>query len=243
MTLVQAFVLLCIMFLSAVVILRRLMTRHITTATTRLQALSQDYVRKQEEFKTRLEESERHYQDQIAKAQEEAHQLKAQMVKEAERSRDELIEHARQEAERIVQQATQAREVMRQELEQSLEERAVARACQLLQEALPDALRQATHTQWVDALLKDGLLSVQQLTTQEPAGPARVVSAFEMTAAQHRALLERLRAALGAEVTLEVSVDERLVAGLVITIGHVVMDGSLASKLREAARHAHHSAQ
>ena len=239
MTIVQALVLLTVMFLTAVVVLRRLMARHVTTATAHLQALSQDYVRKQEELKKRLEESERQYQEHVAQAKEEAQQLKTQMVTEAEQARERILEQARQDADRIMQQASQAREAMRQELEQSLENRAIEHGCALLHEALPLELRQAIHTQWVDELLKNGLLSMERLTTQDVAREARVISAFALTPAQHQLLLTRLHTALGAEVTVEASVDARLVAGLTITIGHVEMDGSLASKLREAARHAH----
>jgi F0F1-type ATP synthase delta subunit len=53
-------------------------------------------------------------------------------------------------------------------------------------------------------------------------------------------LQRRLKEKLGREIRLSESTDERLVAGLTITLGSLILDGSLASKVREAARQAIH---
>ena len=44
------------------------MRRHLSSATAHLQGMSQDYLRKHEELKKRLEEAERFYQERLAKA-------------------------------------------------------------------------------------------------------------------------------------------------------------------------------
>lgn len=238
MFIVQLLILQVMIFAGLVIALRKLMARHATTATAHLQGLSQDYLRKQDELKKRLEEAERHYQEQLVKAQEEAYQLKTQANREAEAARQQILEQARQEAQQMVQQAIRARESLQQELAQSVETRAVARACELLRTVLPEKLREVTHVHWMETLLKDGLLPVGHLESREKLGDAKVVSAFPLTAAQRQQLLERLRTALGHPVTLQETVDANLVAGLVVSLGHLVLDGSLASKLSEAARHA-----
>jgi len=238
MMLLQALVLLSVMFAAAVLILRRLMARHVTTATAHLQELSQDYLRKQEEFKKRLEESQQHYAEQMAKVEEESRRLKDQATKDAESVRRDLLGKAREEAERIIQQANQARETMRQELERTVDERATERACEILQETLPQDLRQTTHAQWTEELIQRGLAKMERPNGQAQTREARVTTAFPLTPAQRKRLLEQLQTAVGSDVTLEEAVDPRLVAGLTVTLGHLVLDGSLFSRLREATRHA-----
>lgn len=238
MSLIQVLVLNVVIFAGLVAVLRRLMGRHAMTATAHLQGLSQDYLKKQEELKKRLEDAERRYQEQLVKAQEEAHHIKAQALTEGEETKQRLLDEARHEAERVIQQAMQARENLRQELVQSLEARAVERACELLQQALPQDLREATHAHWLEELIKNGLIHMERIESREELREAKVVSAFPLTPSQRKQLLERLQAALGAAVTLQEAVEPRLVAGLVVTIGHLVLDGSLSSKLLEAARHA-----
>ena len=108
-----------LLFIGLVALLRKLMGRHATTATAHLQGLSQDYLRKADEVKQRLEESERQYQEHLTKAQEEAHRLKQQALTEADLARQQTLDQAHEEAERIVQQANQARESMQREMKGS----------------------------------------------------------------------------------------------------------------------------
>lgn len=236
--LVPLLVVMTVLFGGLFLFLRTILTRLASQTTGHLKALSQETFLQQETLKKRLEEAERQYQEAQAKAQEEARQLKSQALKEAEASRQQLLEQGRQEAQRIVAQAIQARELLQHELTQSFEFKAVDRACELLKEVLPPLLRESTHTQWLDELIDNGLIKVEHLETQEKVREARVVSAFALTPSQRKLLLERLKTALGSEVTLQEEVNPDVIAGLIITLGHLVLDGSLASKLKEAARRA-----
>ncbi len=234
----QLLMVLVVAFVALVIALRWLMSQHATTTIAHLQGLSQEYMKKQDEVKKRLDESERQYQEQLAKAQEDVRQLKAQAGKDAEGARQQLLEQAHKEAERIVQQAIQARETMQQEMGALIETRAVEKACELLCSSLPEALRAAAHAQWVDALLANGLIPDEQLRIQGTLQQVKIVSAFPLTAAQRKELAQRLQAATGRALTLEETVDLHLVAGIVITLGHTVLDGSLATQLQKVTRHA-----
>ncbi len=238
MGLAPALLLLTVTFGILVAVLRWFMGRYATTATAHLQGLSQDYLRKQDELKKRLEEAERLYQEQIAKAQSEAQDMKRTALKEAETARQELVEQARQEAERIVQQAIKTRDTMQQEAAALVETRSLERAAELIRKLLPTELREAVHTAWVGALLKNGLIRAERLELREDLRQARVATAFALTPAQRDELAGRLREVIGRDVEVQEQVDPRMIAGLVITLGHMVMDGSLATKLQEAVRHA-----
>jgi F-type H+-transporting ATPase subunit delta len=61
---------------------------------------------------------------------------------------------------------------------------------------------------------------------------ANVTSAAELTDEQHDALVESLRAEVGAKVKVEVKVDPRLIGGLIIRVGSRMIDHSLRSKLQ-----------
>ncbi|MBI3324641.1 MAG: F0F1 ATP synthase subunit delta [Candidatus Omnitrophica bacterium] len=230
-------------FVTLVAVLRWFMGRYAMTATARLQDLSQDYLRKQEELKKRLEESERHYQEQLAKSQEAARQLKAQAIREANSERQQMLEQARQEAERVVQQAMQTREALQRDFTQSVEVKAVERGCEMLRQVLPEEFRQVVHQQWMDQLLQNGLLEGEALKAAAKVEEASVATAFPLTETDRSRLAERLAAALGRSIRLQETVEPGLVAGLRITVGHLVLDGSLASKLREAARQAQEAAR
>ena len=86
---------------------------------------------------------------------------------------------------------------------------------------------------------KRRLFVVPQMVTQlrgmiaEEKGEvtADVVSATEMSAAQTKKLAETLKASVGKDVKINVTVDESLIGGLVVKVGSKMIDTSIRSKL------------
>ena len=227
-----------VIFVGLVTVLRLVLSRNLTKATARLQGLSAEYSRRHEELKERLGAAETQYQEQVTRAKTESEQLILQARQEGESSRTKLLDDARRESEKIMQQGLQSRDALLQELHERTEHRAIERACELISEALPAQLRQEIHTHWLEELIHNGLMDLKPLDTPETVQEAKAVSAFPLTAQQQSLLRAKLKSKLGREIPLTESVDPALVAGLTITIGNLVMDGSLASRIQQAARHA-----
>lgn len=227
-----------VVVVGALAALRRLLSRNLTDATSRLQNLSADYLNRQEELKQRMSESERQYQERIARAKVEAEQLVAEARQEAEASRTKTLEQAHREGERIVQQAREAAEALRKELDREIEHRAIERACELIQEVLPGQLRETVQSPWLDELIHNGLSQLDAVKADDHLQEVRVVSAFPLNDRQRASLRQWLKHTLGKELPVNETVDERLVAGLTITLGSLVLDGSLSSRVRQAARQA-----
>ncbi|WP_114416800.1 F0F1 ATP synthase subunit delta [Marinospirillum perlucidum] len=70
---------------------------------------------------------------------------------------------------------------------------------------------------------------------QEKSIEAEVTSAFDLNAEQQKQLAESLRKRLDREVTLKVVIDKRLIGGVVIRTGDLVIDGSIRGKLAKLA--------
>ena len=227
-----------VIFLGLVWVLRQMLGRNLTDATAHLQRLNAEYARRQEELKQRLEEAEQQYRTQMTQAKVEAEELVTRARQETESSRARLLEEARGESERIVQQGMESRDALRREIEQQMEARVIERACELIAEALPQQLRQDIQAQWIAELLRQGFGRLSLNGSHESIREVRVACAFPLTSEQRQALSQRLKDALGRDVPLTEAVDDGLVAGLMITIGSLVLDGSLKSKVQHAARHA-----
>jgi F-type H+-transporting ATPase subunit delta len=65
---------------------------------------------------------------------------------------------------------------------------------------------------------------------------AVVKTAYALTPAQTKALQEQLTKAMGANVTLDVSVDKDLLGGMTVTVGSRMIDDSVRSKLERLQR-------
>jgi F-type H+-transporting ATPase subunit delta len=61
----------------------------------------------------------------------------------------------------------------------------------------------------------------------------QVSTAFPLTGAQEKALLERLKAVTGKKVEMRVAVDRRLKGGISVRIGDQVLDGTVLNRLKE----------
>lgn len=60
---------------------------------------------------------------------------------------------------------------------------------------------------------------------------AEVTAAFELSDAQRSALHDRLSAAVGRDVKVNVTVDEGIIGGLIVKVGSKMVDTSIRSKL------------
>jgi len=174
----------------------------------------------------------------MQRAKQEAEQFILQARREADTVLSECLDGARKESEQIVQQALDTRDALRKELEQAMETRAVERACEIIQFALPEPVRREMQTHWIQEIIHNGLAQLERLKGDESAREATVVSAFPLTPEQRSILQERLKGQLGRDLVVNMEVDERLVAGLTISVGSRILDASLASRIRQAARHA-----
>ena len=232
------FVFLLVIFVVMVVVLRYVLGRHYLSAAARLQSLGAEYSRRHEELKQRVEEAAQQYDEQMSKAKTEAEGLLLQSRQESAATKAKSLEEARLESERIMHQALESRDALRKEIEQGMEARAIERACQLLQTAIPELVRQAIQAQWLDELLRNGSSQLDRLKTDDAVSEARIACAFPLSDAQRNALREKLQKILGQGLTVVEDMNPLLVAGVTITVGSRILDASLASRLQQAARQA-----
>ena len=227
-----------VIFVGLVLVLRRVLSQNFTNAAAHLQGMSSEYIRRHEELKKQVESAEQQYREQMAQVKLESDRIITQAKQDAESAKAKLLEEARAESERIVQQGMETREALRRDMEQQINARAINRACELIQQVLPGQLQQEIQSRWLDELIQNGLSHLNHVTAQEQIKEVKVVSACPLTAQQRATLRTWLKERLSRDITLTETVDERLVIGLTMTLGSLVLDGSLSSKVQRAAQQA-----
>ena len=218
-------------------LLRQLLTRNITGAAAHLQQLSQDYTKKEEQATKRLEEAEQYYQKMLAKAQEEVHQLKAQFEKETQEGKDKILKQAHIESEEIVQRANKAKQAILSEIDDRIAKEAIKKSCELVEDVLSGQFKLGVHSGWVDDLIENGFKQMSKLHISDNITEAKVTSALPLEKNQRNKLSQKLKSIFKKNVTVKEEVDPKVVAGIVITIGNLVLDGSLRGKIREKIKH------
>jgi F0F1-type ATP synthase delta subunit len=227
-----------IVFAALMVVLKRVLTKNIVSATGHLDELNQDYLKKEEDLKRRLEEVEQRSGEMILKAKEEAATIRKESALATKTESENIILQARAKGDEIMKQAEKSRQTLLEEMDKRITIGAIDKAAELIQNTLPQKLRQDAHAQWVADIMEDGLGQLKSARLEQGVKEIKVVSAFPLGDDLCKALSRKLKSALGADLPVKEEVDPRMVAGIVIHIGSLVLDGSLKNKIQEKTRDA-----
>ena len=225
-----------LMFFVFVFISRRIIDRNIGSAVKHLDQINQDYIRKEEEANKKLEEAERTYQETVSKAKEEALVTRQEMLKQAEQEKENIIQTAKANAQDIVQQAEKTRHLLISELEKRIDTESVKKASNLIGQVLPGDLRSQIHLQLVRDFIDKGLDKLEGLDVPSDLKEIKVVSSFSLDKKEKDKLAKVFKEKIKKEINLTEEINPDLVAGFMVVLGSLVIDGSLQFKISEKAK-------
>jgi F0F1-type ATP synthase membrane subunit b/b' len=225
-----------ILFVGMVIFLRKFFNREVTSATSHLDSLISETSAKEEEVKKQYEEAKRQSLEIISNAQKDAAAQKENVIKAASEEKTRIIEEAHAKADEVIKQADNARLALLGELQQKINDKAIDKAQELLQDALPESFRREAHSRWVSDVIANSFQELDRLRVPEGLSEVKVVSAFNLTEAEEASLKLKLKEKLGFEVKLREEIDPTLICGLVVNIGSLILDGSLKFKIQGVAR-------
>ncbi len=215
---------------------RHMLSQNVTSATSHLQDAVAEYTKKQEEMEQKLKKAQEDYEDTIKKAKKESEILKDKSRKEVSEERDRIIEQAHRESEEIIERAQKSAEAIKAEEEKIIKEKAVEKSGELICEVLPEEVARQMHDKWVDKLISEGTGGLDRLRVPEDISRAQVATAFALSEAQRTMLKMKFQEIFNRDIELEEEVDPRLVAGLKIVLGNLILEGSFYGKVGEIVR-------
>jgi F-type H+-transporting ATPase subunit b len=225
-----------LIFIFLVFLLRRVLTRNITSATQHLDALTQDYMKKQEEIQRRLDEIDHIYEEKINEAEREAERIKKEAEKEAEEKKSTIIKEARIKQEEIIKQAEKARQNLILEIEKKIKEQATDLARELLDKVLPEEIRKKIHFYLLEDFIKNALYNLENIESQEMISEIKITTPFSLSQEEIESIHQNLKEKLGRDFEISQVIEKSLIAGIMITIGSLVLDASLKWRIKEKAK-------
>ena len=219
-------------------VLRYLMKRHIGSASSHFQALTEDCTLKLEEAKKQKEDANEFYNRTLAKAKEEGDKSRQELIQEGHKIRDEIIEQARKQSLEMTNRAQVASENMVAEIEQRIDARAKEKMHQLIQELLPGKMSEETHSYWVKSLIQNGFEGLKRLNISDQAQEAQVITAFPLKPDEKKMLIEELNKKIGRTVRLKEEINPEAILGIRVMFDNLVIDGTLQFKIQESLRQA-----
>ena len=166
----------------------------------------------------------------------------ARLKKEIEDLKEAIIVKGKAEGDRIVTQALNARDEIRAEIEEQMHDRVVEFSHKIFQGVLSVAEQKLVH----EGLLEGVFLELERIENDRLGAvniggaterAITVKTAHPMTAEQKKKLEAILSLKLNKTVDVKETVENEIIAGVVIVLGSFVIDGSLSARFKkEAAR-------
>ena len=227
---------LVVIFLVMITVMRRIINQNVVSATSHLEEMNQDYAKKDEEINKRYEEAERQSKKLVLDAQKDAEAEKQRVILETQKEKEDILNQAHKKADEIVEKADSARIALITDIERKIDDKAIVRAEELAGLALPDELRRQAHSRLFNEFIEASLDQLKNLAVPEGVSDVKVVSAFVLDAAQKQAIADKLKEKAHRDFNISEEVSPDLISGVMVTIGHIVLDGSLKSIVSRRAK-------
>jgi F-type H+-transporting ATPase subunit b len=222
-------------FSALVIVLRKIMYSTAANEVERLRKLSEENKQKAEQLAREIEASEKEHQKKMAQAQAQLRKMRSDAKKEAETLKEDTVKKARDEAEKIVNQALRAKQSIREELEEEMQERSVTLACNLIRDVLTEENMKWFH----EGLVADVLVAIENMDSESLEGVdigegAELHTPYPLNGDSVERLASAMKLHLGKALEFKEVKDRDVIAGITVQLGNIVIDGSLAGKLRQA---------
>jgi F0F1-type ATP synthase delta subunit len=180
-----------------------------------------------------LDIAEQEVQAAINAAEEEARRLREEAKVEAEKIKEESLTKARDESERIVNQAVNTRSKIKQEIESQVQSKVLDASRKLVAKVLSLKQLKLMHEGLIEELITELEKADGRKLTEAP-DRGEISVPYEMG----KEWVDKIAAAVskraGKKVSLSEKTDKEVVAGAVIKLGSIIIDGSVTGRLKDA---------
>lgn len=223
-----------LVFIGLIFVLRHFMQEHVSGAMGHMQKLNDELLKQQAELKEKIAAAEKEYQTKFTKAQQEVSQMQATAKQEVTKSLEDARARAQLEREKLINEAVDTRDKMRQEIMGEMEQRAIQYSFDLIREFFSEELQKAAN----DILIKEvieGLKEVDVESFEIKSDTAELVVPEPLSQESRARLQKVLKEKIKRDIQFKEEVKPDIIAGLVLKFGTLVVDGSLANRLKESS--------
>ena len=233
MLILQLIVIQVVTFIALVFVLRRLLFTEANMEIKRLQKLSGENEKKAEELRKKAERAKAEYEEQLKKAEEDVRQVREKAQKEIEKQQAQVMEGAKIEAEKIIAHARDSKDKIREEIKAELEEKSIDFACDLVKNAFDEKIYKNAHDELLDGIIQE-FERIDKNKISDKVKVAEIISPFPVNKGVKEKIKKLISRKASRQIDLNEKIDKDVVAGAIIKIGDLIIDGSLANRMEEA---------
>lgn len=223
--------------------LRVLLQTTARQAVQRVRQVEDDVRKKEEDIRREIEEHERDFSEKKAEAERQLQEHRDEAKREAAHLKEKAITEAKKESQKIIEQAHKNEQKLRDQIARQMEDKAVEYGGRIFKLVFSDLLTGELNVIFNSELI-DALNELDKGSITVEGHEAQVTVSHSMTEEQRSRLETVLREKFHENAVVQESVDESLLAGLILKMGSLEIDGSLRNRYQEAVqevkKEAHH---
>jgi F-type H+-transporting ATPase subunit b len=222
-------------FVAIVFVLRKLLYSESAKEMLRLKKLKEETAEKQRELQQKIDAAQDAYKEKMAEAEEKVRVYQLKSEEAAKEMRKQVLLKANEEAEQIVKSAFNAKEKMREEIAEEMRKKAPVLASRMFKAFLSPAVRDMAHKELVRDVIEK-MKKAGKVSFKSKVDKGEIVFAQALSDKDKGEIEALIRNNLGYDVPLQGREDGELVAGVVIKLGTILIDGSLDNRLKQGGK-------
>lgn len=233
--LIIGFVVAQILILGVVItLLRRLIFSDTNSAINRLTKLDNMNREKEKLLARKLEQAQKQIDEQKQVIQDEEQRIKAEARRAANQLHEDIIRKAKEEGDDIIRKAQATKEQIRTDAMVEAEGKMI----EICSEILNKTLSTVVQAQMNDKLVEEFITELEKADLSKinsDVNEIEIISSLPVAASDQEKIKKALQTKLNRQVRLYSNEDPKLLGGILMKIGTMVVDGSLAERVHEAA--------
>jgi F-type H+-transporting ATPase subunit b len=223
-----------VVFVIVIIVLKRILYSDTRSALNRLKEMDEENRKREGELKKKEEELEKEHQEKLRQAEEEIKRLKQEAGKEAEKTKQEILDKAEEKSRQIIKAAYSSKETMQEEIAEELKKDAIEFCCALISQAF--TAKQLSQLQ--QGLIEDVIRQIESLNPGDLCScpeKGELIFNYPLTENEKTDIMKGLSKKASREISLKEEKDAGLIAGVIVRMGNLVIDGTILGALQEAA--------
>ncbi|MDD4294497.1 MAG: F0F1 ATP synthase subunit delta [Candidatus Omnitrophica bacterium] len=212
--------------------LKKIMAGDTETAMRRLNDAYEEISKKKEELAEKIRQAQEEYEMRKKEADEVASKIKDEAEKEMYEKRDAVIKKAHEDSERMVVEAVGMKDKIREQILKEEKLRSVDACEEILVRVFSGIVREKMNAILISDFLEE-LKTIDMEHIPPNVEEIEIVTPTPVSEDVSRDIVERIKQRIGRELAYKNSEDESIVGGVQIKFGSLILDGSVAGKIKE----------